>query len=1083
MVVPVLLPNAPSNAEKDLRGFLGQRTYVDLRSGAREGYDQLYAALKGLALGVGVRPSGTCPFRGLEAFQEEHALWFFGRELDVARALASLRERRLLAVVGASGSGKSSLVLAGLIPAVRTGQLNGDHDWVPVTFRPGPHPLRELALHVSNVVRENLDIDDLASRFRERPGHLSDLLDRESVATPRERRFLLVIDQFEEAFAQCEDPAERTAFVDALVHAGTFAGHRTHVVWTLRLDFLDQVLAQPGVHRPLEESLLLLGPLSRDQLESAIVRPAVAARLELEHGLSTLLLESFSEEAGDLPLVQFALEELWRRREGSRLTVAAYHAMGGLRGALRRRADEVFDSLVQEGAGEEVRRIFGRLVQLGEDIADTRKRLCPESLYTTFPEFRHPVERLVESRLITAHEKEIEIAHEALIREWPTLRSWINQNREMLRLQTEIARATRLWAEAGRSPSDLWRGVRLAGALERADKDDLTLSADEKRFLRESQAEAKKGQRILRILVFGLLGLVCALIVAAGFAYRQRSDALRAIEDAVKVANFITFTADRDLADVAGASLVRRKLLDAGRELLDKLEGRANEPPQRLLHSSMAQRSQRGDLALELGDLILARTEYEAAFEIAQRLANEDPSKAEFQHGLSAIYTKLGTLAISEGDTGAARRAFEGAFGILKELASKHPTTTEYLRDFSVSYEKLGDLGVSEGNLVAARRAFQNALEIRHGLARTSPSDAECQRDLSVIYGKLGDLAVLRGNLAAAGEAFLRSLEIGKRLAHTHSGNARYQSDLSTNYKRLGTTQASAGDPQGARKAFQRSLEIGRELADRDPSNVEYQRDLSITYNLLGDLAVSEGDLETARENFLKGLRIGQQLAAKDPSNAGYQRDLSVSYDRVGDIAESAGKIGDAREAFQNALKIRRRLAAKDPSNARYQRDLSASFKKLGRLAASEGNLAAAREALRADLEITRRLADQDPGNAESQRDLSVSYHEFGTLAESEGDLTAAREAFQRDLEITRRLAEQDPSNVDYQRDLWVSMWKLAGFPDAGITWDQIVSQMEELDSRGTLLPTDRGFLDLARLKAHAPSPRHDTPPPPRMPR
>jgi hypothetical protein len=501
-VIPVLLPGAPADASLKLQGFLKLRTWIDLRDSKPEAYDQLELALRGQAIGAPQRSQQGCPFRGLKPFDEEHARWFFGRNREIAECLQALRERRLLAVIGASGSGKSSLVRAGLIPAVRTGQLDGNYHWLPIVLRPAALPLRELALRLPHVLtRRAWTVDQLSEQFQS-SSFLADELDAEAVAANRaDRRFLLVIDQFEEVFSAGVDPKQRRLFLEAIIHAASVAGGRTSVVLTVRADFMSVALREEHLARQLNAAAYLLGPMGQAGLRDAIRHPARIAGVMLDEGLESLLLDSLlvegtSTEAGDLPLLQFGLEELWLRREQSRLTVRAYNEMGGLKGALTRRADQVLAELRAHGLEDTARRLFGRLIQVGEGTPDTRRRLDTAELIARHREVERPLQSLIEARLLTAHENSVEIAHEALIREWPTLKSWIDDSRVALRIQGELTRAADSW-HASRDAAELWRGLRLRRAAELAAEGTLLFSTREQAFLTESEAAAEHESREL----------------------------------------------------------------------------------------------------------------------------------------------------------------------------------------------------------------------------------------------------------------------------------------------------------------------------------------------------------------------------------------------------------------------------------------------------------------------------------------------------------------------------------------------------------------------------------------------------------
>ncbi|MGH7342730.1 MAG: SUMF1/EgtB/PvdO family nonheme iron enzyme, partial [Candidatus Rokuibacteriota bacterium] len=496
-VIPVLLPGAAANPE--LPEFLRLRTWIDLRQGLTEAtIRQFVAAVAGRAAGPLQGPDGPAPYLGLPSFEEKDAPRFFGREGDVATLLVRLAKgERLLTLVGGSGAGKSSLLRAGLIPAIRTGQLDGRYDWQVLVLRPGPRPVHELAVQLTKVEGgDTTKLDELKDRFRRRASTLSDHVDLWLAGTPS--RLLLAVDQFEEIFTQAQGVDERRAFIDNVLHAAAVAGGRTTVVITLRADFMGRALDESRVlAEALKASQDVVLPMGPEQLRAAIERPALQARLRFDEGLVDTLVDGVKDQPGDLPLLQFTLLELWRRREGTRLTWVAYNAIGGVRGAIAKRAEAFLTAPdLDDAKRSELRRVLGRLVQLGEGTVDTRRR-APRSELESLgsASIGLLLDRLIDERLLTAGEAGIEVAHEALIREWKTLREWIDADREMLRIHGELSRDARRWMDGGNSEGDLWRGSRLARALEPLDAGRLVLSGEEREFMVRSRVVEGRARR------------------------------------------------------------------------------------------------------------------------------------------------------------------------------------------------------------------------------------------------------------------------------------------------------------------------------------------------------------------------------------------------------------------------------------------------------------------------------------------------------------------------------------------------------------------------------------------------------------
>ena len=437
----------------------------------------------------------TAPYRGLLAFEAADRHLFFGREDAVADLITRIAPRRLLAVVGPSGSGKSSLLRAGLVAAVDARELG---------------PIAATARVITPTTRSALDTT-----------HSDD-------ATA-----LLVVDQFEELYTQCHDTNRRTRFIKALLQ------RNGPTVIGVRADFYGEISADAELARAVANNQVLLGPMGDEDLRRAIAEPARKAGLRLEPGLIDLVLRDVTGEPGALPLMSHALRETWERRDGRTLTVAAYQASGGVSEAIARTADAVVKRTPKRDRPV-LRNIFLRLTELGDDVEDTRRRVRIEELIEAggAPDsVRSLLERLNQARLVTLDNGTAEVAHEVLIRRWPTLRRWLEEDREGIRLHRRLTHAARLWDASRREPADLYRGTRLDAAAEWAGKanNSALLTQTERDFLSASVEESASTQRrqlqANRRLRRALLGGAALLLTAVGLlviALTSRRDAIDA---------------------------------------------------------------------------------------------------------------------------------------------------------------------------------------------------------------------------------------------------------------------------------------------------------------------------------------------------------------------------------------------------------------------------------------------------------------------------------------------------------------------------------------------------------------------------
>ncbi|MGH2996981.1 MAG: hypothetical protein ACRDM9_11765, partial [Gaiellaceae bacterium] len=386
--------------------------------------------LSGPATPARVATEGICPFKGLASFEPVDADYFFGRERLVAELVARLVGAGFLGIVGPSGSGKSSVLRAGLLPALAGGVLPGSGGWRRLLMRPGERPLEELrrvlVTGAKDPVAEALD------------------------TLPANARLLLAVDQLEELFTACRSDAERDAFADTLARAAADPEGRAVVVVALRADFYGRFAAYPGLAELLGANHVLVGPMQASELRRVVELPAGRVGLRVEPELADALVDDVEGEPGALPLLSTALLELWQKRQDNALALAAYRESGGVHGAVARLAEGTYAGIPYERRPI-VRAIMLRLVGEGEGNEPVRRRAPLAELdLERNANVADVLETLADSRLVTVGEGSVEVAHEALLREWPRLREWIEEDTEGRRLRHHITQAATEWDAAGR---------------------------------------------------------------------------------------------------------------------------------------------------------------------------------------------------------------------------------------------------------------------------------------------------------------------------------------------------------------------------------------------------------------------------------------------------------------------------------------------------------------------------------------------------------------------------------------------------------------------------------------------------------
>ncbi|QLE43328.1 hypothetical protein FD723_24670 [Nostoc sp. C052] len=538
---------------------------------------------------------GVCPYMGLSAFLEEDSQYFYGREALTQQLIHQLRDRSFLAVIGASGSGKSSIVQAGVIPQLRLGkQIPSSEQWWITSIRPGVNPLEALARRLGGGEGQGAGGRGQGENYSSSSHLLLEGIFHQGVEgfvywirNQPHRVVVLVVDQFEELFTLAPT-ADRDLFLELLLGAVQYAGDRFKLIITLRADFIASCLEVPALAKALQDLSVLVPPkLSLDDYRRVILNPAQQVGLKVEAELVEVLLRELNHSPGDLPLLEFVLEQLWQYRVAGELTLQAYQEqLGGIQGALERSSQAVYESLDPQ-MRECAKWIFLSLTQLGEGTEDTRRRIHKSELIVKkypAPLVEKTLNALTTAKLVVMNLEEeevtkgqsrqgeqekisppasptpllpysstpitVEVAHEILIRHWSTLRWWLEENRDRLRKQRQIEQASQLWLQRSQQADFLLQGVRLAEAEDIYIKYTDELSADVQRFIEaclvqrkqqqlQEKTRLKQAQRA--VVALSILGL--AAVCFGSLAYwKSQAAQLREIEalNASSIANLLS---------------------------------------------------------------------------------------------------------------------------------------------------------------------------------------------------------------------------------------------------------------------------------------------------------------------------------------------------------------------------------------------------------------------------------------------------------------------------------------------------------------------------------------------------------------
>ena len=1005
--------------------------------------------LRGSAETATVRWHEGSPYRGLEGFGPEHEQIFFGR----TRARNELRELLLrqiargsafVLVMGASGSGKSSLVKAGLLPEIGQPGMIGRSGLVRrAIVRPGggSEPLAGLAAALlSDTALPELARPPLGytaerlATLLARPGEAAEPVRQglqvagaaAMLTDPGSARLLLVVDQLEELFTdEAIGPQARADYVAAL--QALAASGAVWIVATMRSDFFPRLAELPALAAlAAGEARYLLTPPDAAEFGQIVRQPAREAGLRFETDeargarLDDEIVEAASGDPASLPLLEYLLDQLWRQRDtGGMLGFAAYRALGGLEGAIGQRAEAV---LAAQPAAVQAAlpRLLRALVTVGAGTHGVATaRLAPLDELAPGSGERRLAEALLapDARLLTADHGNLRVAHEALLRHWPRAQAQIAEDRVDLQLRARLEEAASRWRDALAADRDsllLPRGRPLSEAEDLVQRRSAELAPEVRDFVGRSGAAARDVQRrTLRRWQMAVAGFAVLSLAAAGGAWfglagqrEAEAQAARA-QDQARRAEEQTARAEEQTKRTAEQTARAEANLDEALGLVDALLVDVVAG-----HESLGMKRADARRILDRVERSVGALSREGAS--PQVLAR----RVRLALSLVDIHLAMGDLPKAAAAAGTARELAQAG-------AAAHPGSTEWQRDLALALDKSGTVRREQADLAGALAAYRQMLEIRLQLAARQPDSAEWQRALSIGHSRVGNVLQAQGDLAGALLAYRQDLEIVRRLVASDAANRGWQRDLSVSLDTLGDALQEQGDLAAALAAYREALAIRQRLTGEVAANTVWQRDLAISHHKLAEVARAQGDVAGALAAYRQALAVRERLAAQDRGNTVWQRDVAVTHNVIGEVLALQGDFPGALAEYRRALAIGERLAALDPDNSEWQRDLSLSHERLGLILRVQGDLGAALAAYRQSHDIHRQLVARDSGNALWQRDLSVSCNGIGDVLAVQGDLAGALASYREGLAIRERLAAADAANSGWQRDLAVSHDKI----------------------------------------------------------
>jgi tetratricopeptide (TPR) repeat protein len=987
-----------------------------------------------------------CPYRGLEAFHAEHRSIYFGRETEIQDLKARLKKREDantpgVLIVAASGTGKSSLVQAGLLPDLLS--PSQDKKVFSTVWQPSD---------TGEFIDEKTLVNSIITNWQKQPEFLT--IDSNNIETLEQlsqeitenlslnMRFVWVVNQMEELFTLDFPQSLLKIFFDFLQKLQQIG---VWIIGTLRNDFYDRYQAQPTLLKIFGNTGVYdLPPLDTTALRKIIEEPARLADISFEisevskKSLADCLLDDMAGNTEALPLLEFVLQELHKGRVSDVMTFAQYEKLGTLMGSIGQRAENLLltlDAQIQDT----LPRLLWKLAAKSKD--DARKTIVAQAIYLNDVAENDPIRFLIDAfigqRLLVKDNQEsadqvrllkVRVAHEALLTHWSRAKSIIDgfivdrQLHDQLKVQARDWQAAlnkkqaRAYLIAAGEPLEKAKGLLQRRGEELLPLDVVKLIKDS---VYQQKLKSRKNISVVFVVFLTISGFASVAWIKKLEAEEQTDKSEKQKEIALNLIKTYTDTIPEKLNPIPQTQLVISEILEKNIQSLEEIytlnfEDLKTEKAKIDNYNLVAQK-----YFNLLGKTDQALSFYQKAYDISNKIRQKFPNDDDVQkHFVDSSIGLANVLMKYDKDGDKTKNAilkYEESQNILERLIKKNPSD-ENKRSLAKVLQKIGDFYSKQGHVEKTKDYYEQSLAVRFDLATKNADNDKDQNSLSEILNELGNISLKLNKddrLNRAFDFYNKSLEIRKKMADKHPDDWDAQRLLSVSFNYIGRCFSSVAKFEEAKQFYEESLKIRRRNVDADGENIKIKGDLAVSLSHVGYIYSKLNQHDKALSLYQESHGIREYLSSKDETNIGKKVDLSIVHAQIGDTYFRMSENNLALQSHQKALKIREQISTKYPDDLNYKKSVSTTFRKLGDVYFRTGDFTNALKSYNESLKIRQDLFEQkkSTNNFLVKQDIAIIFDNLGDVYFKLKQNSDALMYYQRSVALFKELVEQEATN------------------------------------------------------------------------